>query len=87
MENTQPRKLALCESRSLVLHPNTPYIFVAIHGCSKCDALAKEADESFAQREGLFRFIYPETSDRPSYATAGDTSISGSKKSKKKTQS
>lgn len=40
-------ELALCESRSLVLHIGKLYRFVPVPGCKKCEAMKKEHDEAY----------------------------------------
>jgi hypothetical protein len=42
----EPREMALCESRFLILRKDTPYIFREMEGCKQCRELAAEYEEA-----------------------------------------
>jgi len=65
MEPQKVRKLALCNATTVVLRPNTPYIFEATPGCVKCAVLVKEANDEFGRHGESFDFTDPKTSPIP----------------------
>lgn len=84
MENEPVMKIALCEVTSIVLRPNTPYVFEAIPGCKRCRVLLDSANEAYSHIGKSFDFTDPKTSVLPIYATTHPSVVTSEKKAKSK---
>lgn len=83
MEHQKVRKIPLCNATSVVLRPNTPYIFEATPGCAKCTDLLEAANAEYGHRGESFDYTDPKTSPIPLIARPMKLD-SDSKKSKGK---
>lgn len=84
MKNEKVLKVALCEATTIVLRPNTPYVFSAIPGCAKCAELVRKANEAFKHLGEKHGYTNPEKADLPIYASTAPIVLPGKRRSKKK---
>ncbi len=56
--------LALCEMSKVVLRPNTLYVFEPVEGCTNCETLLTEANETYAIIGEAFDYNNPYAPNR-----------------------